>query len=200
METRLHVHLGSFRLSAEIEGNGVICVAGKNGAGKSTLAKAIAGLVKLDDGFVKIGGSDITRLPVEKRGVVLVTPDSAFLHMDVESHLRWGARLKGKKLGNAEVDEVKSELGIDFAGKVRTLSVGMRERVSLASALLASPRAILVDDVFSSLHNKEDFIARYRKFTDKSGIDLLFTSQDEGDGKLAAHLYVMNNGSAERIS
>lgn len=200
MQASIRAHLGGFRLAAELEECRTVCVAGKNGTGKSTLARAIAGLVDLDDGFVRIGGADVTRLSVDKRGVVLVTPDSAFLHMDVESHLRWGARLKGRILGAEEVDSVKSELGIDFVGKVRTLSVGMRERVSLASALLASPRAILVDDVFSSLHNKEDLITRYRRLTERSGIDLLFTSQDEGDGKLAAQLYVMNNGTSARIA
>jgi molybdate/tungstate transport system ATP-binding protein len=199
MEAKLHARLGTFHLTAEIEGNGAICVAGKNGAGKSTLVKAIAGLVGLEDGYVKIGGVDVTRLSLEKKRVVLVTPDSAFLHMDVESHLRWGARIKGRNPPTAEIERVKSELGINFGGRVRTLSLGMRERVSLGSALLASPRAILADDVFSNLHDKEDFISRYRRLAEGSGIDLLFTTQDEEEGKLAGHFYVMNNGTSTRV-
>jgi len=199
MEAKLHAQLGNFRLTAEIQGGGAICVAGKNGAGKTTLVKAIAGILGLEDGYVKIGGVDVTRLSLEKKRVVLVTPDSAFLHMDVESHLRWGARIRGRNLKAAEIERVKSELGIDFGGKVRTLSLGMRERVSLGSALLASPRAILVDDVFSNLHDKEGFILRYRRLAEESGIDLLFTSQDEDEGKLAEHLYVMNNGTSARV-
>ena len=192
--------MGSFRLDASVEGTGTICVAGRNGAGKSTLMKAIAGFLALEEGYVRVGGVDVTRLPVEKKGVVMVTPESAFLHMDVDSHLRWGAKLKGRTFTEAEVARVKSDLGIDYSGKVGSLSLGMRERVSLASALLASPRAILVDDVFSSLHGKEECIARYRELTGESGIDLLFTSQDPSDGKLAGRLYLMNSGSASLVT
>ena len=191
---------GSFRLDADINSKGVICLAGKNGAGKSTLARAIAGFLPIEDGYVKVGGVDVTHFPVEEKGVVLITPDSAFLHMDVDSHLRWGAKLKGTSLGAAKVSRVKSELGIDFSGKVGMLSIGMRERVALASGLLAAPRAILVDDVFSNLHDKEDFIARYGRLTDESGIDLLFTTQDENDGKLAGRLYVVRNGSTAVVA
>jgi molybdate/tungstate transport system ATP-binding protein len=175
-------------------------VAGKNGAGKSTLVRAMAGLVGLEEGYVRIAGVDVTRLSPEKKRVVLVTPDSAFLHMDVESHLRWGARIRGRSPLAAEIERVKSELGIDFGGKVRALSLGMRERVSLGSALLASPRAILADDVFSNLHDKEDFIGRYRRLAEESGIDLLFTTQDEEEGKLAGHFYMMNSGTSARVA
>jgi molybdate/tungstate transport system ATP-binding protein len=200
LEAKVQATLGNFHLAAEIEGKGVICVSGKNGAGKTTLMKVIAGLVEPDEGYVKVGGVDVTRLPVEKKGVVLVTPDSAFFHMDVESHLTWGARLRGRTVTTAEVARAKSELGVDFGGKVGRLSLGMRERVSLATALLSVPRAILVDDVFWSLHDKEDVIARLGKLSGEWGIDLLFTSQDEEEGKLAGRLYVMANGKTTLIS
>jgi len=198
MEAKIQARIGGFRLAANIDGSGVMCVAGSNGAGKTSLMKVIAGFIPLEDGYIKMGGRDISKLPVEKREVVLVTPNSALFHLDVESHLRWGARLRGRKPGTEEVTKVKAELGIDFGGAVRTLSLGMRERVSLATALLARPRAVLVDEVFSSLHNKEDFIASYGRLTKDSGIDLLFTSQNESDGRMAEQVYVMDNGSTIR--
>jgi ABC-type molybdate transport system ATPase subunit len=71
----------------------------------------------------------------------------------------------------------------------------MRERVSLAKALHASPGAILVDEAFSSLHEGDDFISSYGRLVNEAGIDLIFTSQDEVDGRLADHVYIMNNGS-----
>ncbi len=189
--------LGQFQLDAEFANSGVTCLTGKNGAGKTTLLRAMAGLLPIDEGHVIIGGVDVTHSPVEKRDVVVVTPDSSFHHLDVDSHIVWGARLRGLSVGKDEVSEVKSELGIDYKGLVRNLSLGMKERVSLATALLASPKVILVDEAFSSLHQREGFISSYSRLTKDAGIDLVFTSQDENDGRLADHLVVLTRGSTK---
>ena len=186
--------LGQFQLTASLEGSGVTCVAGKNGVGKTSLMKALAGFLRIDEGYVTVGGVNVTHLPPEKRNVVMVTPTSFFPHLDVDSHLTWGARLKGSYVRREEVSRVKSELGIDFGGKVRSLSLGMRERVALATALLASPKGILVDEAFASLYGRDDFIVSYGRLVRDANIDLIFTSQSEEDGKLAERLYIMNNG------
>ena len=79
-----------------------------------------------------------------------------------------------------------------------SLSLGMRERVSLATALLASPKAILVDEAFSNIHDREAFIAAYRRLASESAIDVIFTTQEESDGRLADHLYVITEGKTQR--
>ena len=198
IEAKVQKRLGQFQLAVDFSSSGITCLAGRNGSGKTSLLKVIAGFLQVDEGYVKIGSVDVTRLPVEKRGVVMVTPTSFFPHLDVDSHIGWGARLKGKRLRGEETARIKSELGIDFGGPVRNLSVGMRERVALATALFASPKAILVDETFANLHEKEDFIASYGRLVTGEGIDLIFTSQDEADGKLADNLYLMSNGSTSR--
>jgi molybdate/tungstate transport system ATP-binding protein len=199
IEAKVRARLGQFQLDAELQDGGIICLAGRNGSGKTSLLRAIAGFLRLDEGYVKIGSTDVTRLPVEERGVVMVTPTSFFPHLDVDSHVVWGARLKRRKLEKEEVLKVKSELGIDFGGSVRNLSLGMRERVALATALLASPRVILVDEAFSSLHERKEFIVTYGRLAAEAGMDLVFSSQDETDVRLCDHLYVMNNGLASRM-
>jgi molybdate/tungstate transport system ATP-binding protein len=198
IEARLRKQLGEFTLSAELEDSGFICLAGKNGSGKTSLLRAIAGLLPIDDGYIRIGEVDVTRLPVERRGVILVTPTSFFPHLDVASHVTWGARLRKMKPDVEKVSKVKIELGIDFGGSVRSLSVGMRERVALATAFIASPKAILVDEAFANLHDRQDFIASYRRLVGEEGIDLIFSTPDEADGRLSEHLYVMSNGTAKR--
>ena len=195
MEASVKAKLGEFQLAADIQCSGTTCLAGKNGSGKTTLFRALAGLIP-SEGAVLVDGTDVSRLPVERRGIVMVMPSSCIPHLDVESHLRWGAKLKGKILPPEVVAETKSELGIDFAGPVRSLSLGMRGRVSLATALFSAPRVILVDEVFSLLHDKDRFVASYGKLAADAGIDLLFTSQNEEDGRLAKQTYVMSNGSA----
>ena len=187
--------MGQFQLSAELQTSGVACLAGRNGSGKTTLLKAIAGFLRVEDGHVAVGGADVTHLPVEKRQVVMVTPSSCFPHMDVDSHIIWGAKLRGTRPTREEVSKVRSELGIDFGGSVRSLSLGMRERVALATALIASPKAILVDDVFTSLHQREEVIASYGRLVTERGIDLIYTCQDESDGRMATQMFLMENGS-----
>ena len=193
IEAKIRAHSGQFHLAAEVNGSGTICVAGKNGAGKTTLLRTMAGFLKIDEGQVLVRGQNVTRLPVEKRGIVLVTPGSAFQHLDVDSHLVWGRKL-GKRIQEDQVSKVKSELGIDFGGRVGKLSLGMRERVSLATALLAEPKAILVDEAFASLHNREEFITAYARLLVGANIDLVFSSQEAADGKLADILYLIDEG------
>lgn len=198
IEAAFRKQLGQLSLEAVMSDSGFICLAGRNGAGKTTLLRVLAGLLEPDSGQVKIDGRDVTRLPVERRGVVLVTPESTLPSMEVDAHLRWGARLGGKQVGSEELSEVKRELGIDFGGRAGKLSLGMRERVSLATALLSGAKVVLVDEAFSNLHGREGFISSYRGLAEARGIDVVFSTQDESDGRLAQHLYVIEEGKLAR--
>jgi len=192
--------LGQFSLAATLTDSGFICLTGGNGSGKTCLMRAVAGLLPLDEGHVRINGRDVTKFPLEVRGVVMVTPGSLFPHMSVDAHLTWGSRLRKLILSSDHLALVKRELGIDFTGRVSELSLGMRERVSLATALLSSPKVILVDEAFSNIHDRGDFMAAYRKLVSDARMDLIFSTQDRSDGAYSDHLYVMSNGVAERVS
>jgi len=198
IEAAVRKQFGQFTLDAALSEGGFICLAGKNGSGKTTLLRIVAGLTKPDGGYVKVNGKDVTRMPLERRGVVMVTPESSIPSMQEDEHLLWGAKLKGVEIGKERLEAVKAALGIDFRGKVGKLSLGMRERVSLATALLSRPAAILVDEAFSNLHERDEFIATYRKLTADAGIDVVFSTQDDSDGRLAEHLYVMEDGMATK--
>src|SRR5271169_215501 len=198
IEAVVQKRLGQFSLDASVGDGGFICVAGRNGSGKTTLLRIVAGLTKPDGGHVKINGIDVTGMPLETRGVVMVTPESCIPSLREDEHLLWGARLNGVEIGEERLGAVKEALGIDFRGRVGTLSLGMRERVSLGTALFSAPKGILVDEAFANLHGREGFIAAYRKLAADAGIDVVFSTQDESDGKLAEHLYVMEDGRATR--
>jgi molybdate/tungstate transport system ATP-binding protein len=194
IEAAVRKRLGQFSLDATITEAGFTCLAGKNGSGKTTFLRILAGLTKPDSGHVRVNGTEITGLPVEKRGVVLVTPESSIPSLEVDTHLLWGARLKRIGVSSERLMAVKEELGIDFHGQVGRLSMGMRERVSLATALVSSPAGILVDEAFSNLHDREEFVSSYRRLTAEAGIDAVFSTQDDSDGRLAEHLYAMEDG------
>jgi molybdate/tungstate transport system ATP-binding protein len=198
IEASVQKRFGQFLLDAAMSDGGFICIAGRNGSGKTTLLRIIAGLTKPDGGHVKINGMDVSKMPLEKRGVVMVTPGSCIPHMEEDDHLRWGAKLKGVEISEERLRAVKEALGIDFRGKVGKLSLGMRERVSLATALLSAPAVVLVDEAFSNLHEREGCISAYRELAAGSGTDVVFSTQDDSDGRLAQHLYVLEEGRATR--
>jgi molybdate/tungstate transport system ATP-binding protein len=198
IEAAVKKRLGQFSLDAAIADGGFTCLAGRNGSGKTTLLRIVAGLTEPDSGHVVVGGRDVARLPVERRGVVLVTPGSSIPALRVDAHLLWGARLKKASVTEERLAAVKHALGVGFGGRVGELSLGMRERVSLATALLSSPSAILVDEAFSNLHDREGFVSSYRGLAAEAGIDVVFSTQDESDGRLAEHLYLMDEGRAAR--
>jgi molybdate/tungstate transport system ATP-binding protein len=200
IEAKFSIARGVFTIRGEIHDAGLIFLTGPNGSGKSTVLNVIAGNLKPDSGYIRLGSVDITSLPQEKRGVVLVTPDSFIPHLNVDSHIRWGAALKKHRLSESAVKEVKEILGIDYNGRVGKLSLGMRERVALATAILSIPKAILVDEVFSSIDHREEFIVAFKDLCAASQIDVMHTTQEGSDAQIADHHYEISNGVCGRVS
>jgi len=194
LQVRASLKRGLFNLDAEINDSGFICLSGLNGSGKSTLLNVIAGVLKPDAGFVKTGSKDVTKLPMEQRGVVLVTPDSLIPNLEVDRHLVWGASARKVQIDGESITRTKEALGITYHGRVDRLSLGMRERVSLATALLSKPKAILVDEAFSNIDHREDFIRSFALLCKAETIDLMHTTQRSEDANLADHHYELVAG------
>lgn len=199
IELKAKKKLGNFLLDSELKDENLICLVGKNGSGKTSLLNIIAGVYKPDEGYVKINSETITNVCAEKKQVVLVTPDSCIPNFHVDKHLVWGAKLRKKHVGNDDVMEIRKKFGIDYHGKVSKLSLGMKERVSLATALLASPKVILIDEAFGNIDNRTEFINAYREAARKSMIDIIFSTQHAEDSENADHLYQMDQGRATRV-
>jgi len=199
IELKAKKQLGNFLLDSELKDENFICLVGKNGSGKTSLLNIIAGVYKPDEGYVRINSETITDVCAEKRQVVLVTPDSCIPDFHVDKHLVWGANLRKKHIENDAIVKIRKKFGIDYHGKVSKLSLGMKERVSLATAMLASPKVILIDEAFGNIDNRTEFINAYREFASKSTIDVIFSTQHPEDSKSADHLYQMNEGRATRV-
>ena len=199
IEADVKKRLGDFSLDANLSDEHFICLTGKNGSGKTTFLNLITGILTLDDGYVTLNSRKITNLPIEQRQVSIVTPDSYIPHLDVDRHLIWGAKSKGLNVEPHYIEEIKISLGISFGGKVGKLSLGMRERVSLATSLVSRPQLILVDEAFSNIDNHSDFVAVFRNLTEKAKIDVIFTTQYTGDSSQADHHYRLESGKSSRL-
>jgi molybdate/tungstate transport system ATP-binding protein len=203
IDVQVEKTLGEFKVVATIADEKFICLTGRNGSGKSTLLQMIAGIIRPDEGYVKLNSRDITRIPIEQRRVVLVAPDSYIPNLSVEKHLTWGAKRRGVEVSDRYLTEVKQKLGINFSDTLRSdkLSLGMRARVSLASALISKPELILVDEAFSNLDNHEEFVLAYRELTTEERIDVIFSTQQkqDGDSLLSDHHYDMQEGKISKL-
>ena len=129
---------------------------GESGAGKSVLLETIAGLIEPTAGSIHFGGRDITRDPVQQRGIGLVYQDqSLFPHFDVFENIAYP--LHSQKMSAAETDAAVRRLaektGITHLldRNAKALSHGEAQRTALARTLATRPRLLLLDEPMASL-------------------------------------------------
>lgn len=136
-----------------------VAILGESGYGKTTLLKAIAGIIDIEDGNIKIDDESIVDVKAQDREVVILFQDlRLFPHLNVRKNIAFPLEIKGKS--QAEVDEkVKDMLEkVKLSGyedrKIREISGGQMQRIALARALASEPRVLLLDEPFSSLDEK----------------------------------------------
>ncbi len=144
-------------LSAEVGPGEVLAVMGESGSGKSSLLSYLAGLLVAPlegHGRVTLDGRDITALPVEQRRIgLLFQDDLLFPHLSLRDNLLFALPTgrRADRVAQAEAALADAELSGLGRRRPSQLSGGQRARVSLMRALLAQPRALLLDEPFSRL-------------------------------------------------
>jgi len=140
----------------EVKTGDLVSVLGASGCGKSTMLKTIAGIVEPGRGDVLLDGKSILKVPVHKRGTVIVFQDlRLFPHMTVAENVEFALKMRGiKKYCYQEtarefLKKVRLE-GLEDR-KIRELSGGQMQRVALARAFAVRPGVLLLDEPFSSL-------------------------------------------------
>ena len=129
-------------INLTLEQGDILGLVGENGAGKSTLMKLISGIIPNYEGDIKIQAHNV--------GTLIEHP-SLYADMTVLSNLKFYCRLFGKSYG--VIDDYKYVLQVDsyLHKKVSKLSLGMKQRVGLFIALIASEEFILLDEPTNGL-------------------------------------------------
>ena len=135
----------------------ILALLGPNGAGKSTLVKALAGLVPLRAGRIRLAGRDLTAVPTHRRiacGLAYVPQsENVFATLSIRDNLE----LAGFRLGAALRPRVDTVLAMfpDLADRpgrpAGRLSGGQRQMLAIAMALLGEPRVLMLDEPSAGL-------------------------------------------------
>jgi ABC-2 type transport system ATP-binding protein len=142
--------------------NGMFGLLGPNGAGKSTLMRILVTLLEPTSGEVFIDGKDIRNHRREVRGMVGYLPQDFrfFTKLKAWEFLDYAARLGGlsdRRERGRRIDEMLTSVGLfEFRNRMANkLSGGMKRRLGIAQALIASPRIIIVDEPTTGLDPEE---------------------------------------------
>ncbi|MDE6477294.1 MAG: energy-coupling factor transporter ATPase [Mycoplasmoidaceae bacterium] len=142
--------------------NEYVCIIGHNGSGKSTLSKVLTGLLKPQNGKIKLFDQEITQTNLkhlrDNVGIVFQNPDNQFIGLTPEDDIAFG--LENRKVSPSKmkpiIKEVAKAVNITNLLKLdaQKLSGGQKQRVAIASVLAINPKIIIFDESTSMLDPK----------------------------------------------
>lgn len=188
-------------LSMHIPKGAIYGFVGRNGAGKTTLIRLICGLQEPTRGSYAIYGTDYTNKSISKfrrrMGAVVETP-SIYLDMTAEDNLKQQALVLGLP-SYESIPEILKLVGLENTGKkkARNFSLGMKQRLGIAVALIGNPDFIVLDEPINGLDPQGIVEIRelILKLNREHGITVLISSHILGElSKLATHYGFIEKG------
>ncbi len=193
-------------LSLEVEPGEFLFLLGPSGAGKTTALRMIGGYERPTSGHIKIGGQDVTALPVHKRNIGMVFQNYAlFPHMTVAQNVAFGLKMRNipKKEAAERVAEALALVELDGLEKRHPtqLSGGQQQRVALARAMVYRPALLLLDEPLANLDRRlrDTMRVELKQLQRRIGITTIMVTHDQEESlSMADRVAVMHRGSLEQ--
>ena len=203
--------LGRFLLDVRFEASsGLIALFGRSGSGKTSVINIVAGLIRPDEGWVKIDEDGLvdTRkglfLPPHRRRIGYVFQEGRlFPHLTVRQNLLYGRWFATKSAGD-DLDRVVELLGIGglLDRRPGRLSGGEKQRVAIGRALLANPRLLLMDEPLASLDEarKAEILPYVERLRDHGDVPIVYVSHSIAEvTRLASAMVLLSEGKVAAV-
>lgn len=186
--------------SLTIEERSIYGLIGKNGAGKSTLMKIVLGLVKKDEGMIKVFGEELSaknQKDLNKNLGALIENPSFYDHLTGYENLEIISKLKGIK--KDEILKTLNIVGLNNVGKkkAKEYSLGMKQRLGIAMALIGSPKLLILDEPINGLDPQgiEEMRKLFKNIVKNTSTSILISSHilDEIE-KISTHIGILKEG------
>jgi spermidine/putrescine transport system ATP-binding protein len=190
------------RISASFEAGRFTSLLGPSGSGKTTLLRIVAGFVVPDEGELRIGPEEVTRVPVWKRRIGMVFQSYAlFPHMTVLQNVMFGLNRRGVR-GPSAAKEAREALEmVRLSGfesrSPKQLSGGQQQRVALARAIVTKPTVLLLDEPLSALDRRlrQEMQVELKRIQRESGLTTIFVTHDQEEAlTLSDRIAILDRG------
>lgn len=186
-------------ISLQVEKGSVYGFLGPNGAGKTTTLRLLLGLLKKQEGDIKIFGEEFAgnRLPILRRIGSLIEQPSLYSHLTARENLEVYRRIYHAP--KERIKEVLHLVGLENTGKkkAKQFSLGMKQRLSIALALLPNPELLILDEPTNGLDPNGIIETRelIKKLNIERGVTILVSSHILAEvEKMATHVGIIHRG------
>lgn len=170
---------------------------GRNGCGKTMLFKAICGLINISEGTIFVDGKQIKNgmIPNEV-GIIIENPGfldnfSAFENLELLASIK-------NSISKEDIKKVIKLVGInpDDNKAIKKYSLGMKQRLGIAQAIMENPKILLLDEPMNGLDEEavEEFRELFMKIKNNGTIILIASHNKDDIDKLCDHVYKMDGG------
>ena len=175
-------HLALDNVNLTLEKGEVYGLIGRNGAGKTTLIKVITKLIRPSQGSISLfhstSKSEWTHA-LKRVGSVIETP-VALNHLNARQNLRYYCKIHHVPNPDKVIDEILDTVGLGHTGKkkFRSFSLGMKQRLGIAIALIAKPDLLILDEPINGLDPVaiKEFRQMIKKLSEEQGMTVLISS------------------------